>query len=119
MNVAELIEKRFGMVTRAQSNVLVNEVDIAVTRILPNNPNRLAWIIINLSGNNVFIALDMGVSAAHGILLTANGGGASMIYEEDFEATCWEVWGMSTANNQDIHALEVLIDRSTEEGGLT
>lgn len=114
MNVAELIEKRFGIVTRAQANPLVEEVDIARTRILPNNPNRLAWIIINLSPNNIFIALDMAVAASHGVLLTPSGGSATMIYEEDFEATCWEVFGIAAANNSDVFALEVVIDRSTE-----
>lgn len=114
MNVAELIQKRFGMVTRAQANPLVEECDIARTRILPNNPNRLAWIILNLSANNVFIALDKEVADTHGILLTPNGGSATMIYEEDFEATCWEVFGSASADNSDIFALEVVIDRSTE-----
>jgi len=114
MNVAELIEKRFGMVTKAQANPLVEEVMIEQTRILPNNPNRLAWIILNLSGNNVFIALDRKVSDEHGILLTPNGGSATMIYEEDFEATCWAVFGVAAADNSDIFALEVLIDRATE-----
>lgn len=116
MNVAQLIEKRFGMVTRAQANPLVDEVDIARTKVLPNNPNRLAWIILNLSGNNVFIALDMDVGDDHGILLTPNGGSASMIYEEDFEATCWEVFGVAAADNSDVFALEVVIDRSVEGG---
>jgi len=114
MNVAELIEKRFGMVTRAQRNPLVNEVDIARTRILPNNPNRLAWTIQNLSGNNVFIALDLDVADTHGILLSPNGGSATMIYEEDFEATCWEVFGVAAANNSDVFALEVVIDKSVD-----
>lgn len=114
MNVAELIEKRFGMVTRAAENPLVNECMVARTRILPNNPNRLAWIILNLSANNVYIALDIGVGADHGILLTPNGGSATMIYEEDFEATCWEVFGVAAADNSDIFALETVIDRSVE-----
>ena len=37
-----------------------------------------------------------------------------MIYEEDFEATCWEVYGVATADNSDVFALEVLIDRAVE-----
>lgn len=114
MNVAELIEKRFGMVTRAQANPLVDECMIARTRVLPNNPNRLAWIILNLSGNNVFIALDIDVADTHGILLTPNGGSATMIYEEDFEATCWEVFGVAAGDNSDIFVLEVVIDRSVD-----
>jgi len=114
MNVAELIEKRFGMVTRATRNPLVDEMMTATLRLLPNNPNRLGWMAVNLSANNIFLALDPEVSAAHGVLLTPNGGALSMIYEEDFEATCWAVYGMAAANNSDIFVIEVLIDRSTE-----
>ena len=118
MNVAELIERRFGMVTKAVSNPLVNEAQTAITRVLANNPNRLGWTILNLSANNVFVALDQGVSADHGILLAPNGGNASMRYEEDFEATCWAVWAVAAANNSDIFCLEVIIAKSTEGGVL-
>jgi len=118
MNVAELIEKRFGMITRAQTNILVNECMIDITRILPNNPNRLGWTILNLSANNVYLALDQNVGDDHGVLLSPNGGSASMIYEEDFEATCWQVFGVAAADNSDIFALEVLIQKSMGEGAV-
>lgn len=116
MNVAELIEKRFGMVTRATRNPLVNELMTATLQLLPNNPNRLGWMAVNLSANNIYLALDHGVSAAHGVLLTPNGGSLSMIYEEDFEATCWGVFGMAAADNSDIFVIEILIDRAVEGG---
>jgi len=109
MNVSELIENRFGILTRANPNPLVDEVMIARTQILSNNPNRLGWIAVNLSPQNIWLAMDMNVSAAHGILLTANGGSVSLIYEEDFEATCWEVFAVAAADNSDIFVLEVVI----------
>ncbi len=115
MNVAELIEQQFGIFTRAQSNILVRECMIAVTKIMPNNPNRLAWTVVNLSANVVYLALDHGVGADHGILLTANGGSAGMVYTEDFEATCWEVYGVAGADNSDIFCLEVLIQKAVGE----
>lgn len=115
MNVAELIEKRFGMRTRATRNPLVNEINIAVTALLPNNPSRLGWIAVNLSANNIYLALDRDVGADHGILLSPNGGSLAMIYDEDFEAACWAVFGSATVDNSDIFVIEVLIDRSIEE----
>lgn len=116
MNVAELIAKRFGIQTIATRNPLVEELNEATLQLLPNNPNRLGWMAVNLSANNIFLALDISVSAAHGILLTPNGGSLTMIYEEDFEATCWAVYGMAAADASDIFVIEVLIDREVKEG---
>lgn len=109
MNVADLIQKRFGILTRANPNPLVEEVMIARTQLLRNNPNRLAWIAVNLSPQNIWLALDMEVGEDHGILLTPNGGSVSFIYEEDFEACCWEVFAVAGADNSDIFILEILI----------
>lgn len=117
MNVSELIEKRYGIKTRTQANPLVVAVQTAITKILPNNPNRLGWMAINLSGENIFLAFDVGVTQIRGILLTPNGGSMSSLYEEDFEATCWNVYGVSTAGPSEIFVVEVLIDRSVEGGG--
>lgn len=116
MNVAKLIEKRYGILTRATRNPLVEELNEATLQLLPNNPNRLGWMAVNLSANNIFLALDIGVSAEHGILLTPNGGSFTMFYEEDFEATCWAVYGMAGADASDIFVIEVLIDREIGEG---
>lgn len=116
MNVAKLIEREFGIVTRATRNPETEVLNEATLQLLPNNPNRLGWMAINLSDNNIFLALDIGVSATHGVLLTPNGGSMTMIYQEDFEATCWAVYGTAAADASDIFVIEVLIDREVEGG---
>ena len=109
MNVSDLIQGKYGVLTRARTNPLIEELTTAVRMILPNNPNRLSWVICNLSVTNCFIAWDRGVGADHGIILAANGGTATMCMEEDFEATCWEVFGISLGVNQDLFTLSVEI----------
>ena len=116
MNVAELIEKRFGIRTRTEPHSFT-DLDTAVhTKILPNNPNRLGWMAVNLGAVNIFLAFDVAVSLTRGILLTPNGGNMTSIYEEDFEATCWNVYGMAEGDDGNLFVVEILIDRSTEEG---
>lgn len=116
MNVAELIEKRYGIKTRTAANPLVAVVQTARTKILPNNPNRLGWMAVNLSGESLFLAFDIDVTTTRGILLTPNGGSVGLIYEEDFEATCWEVFAVSAAGPSEIFIVEILIDRAVEGG---
>ena len=114
MNVAELIEKRYGIKTRTQSNSFTNLDTEVHTKILPNNPNRLGWMAINLGAVNIFLAFDVGVSLTRGILLTPNGGSMTSLYEEDFEATCWNVYGMAEGDDGNLFIVEILIDRSVE-----
>jgi len=118
MNVAELIEKRFGIKTRTQAVSFTNLDTSVHTKILPNNPNRLGWMAINLGAVNIFLAFDVSVSLTRGILLTPNGGSMTSIYQEDFEATCWNVYAMAAGDDGNLFIVEILIDRSIEEGGV-
>lgn len=111
MNVAKLIERQFGIVTRVNQNPDAISIGTDVEQIMPNNPNRLGYTVVNLSANSVYIAYDRGVGATHGILLTANGGSVSSIFQEDFEACCWSVFAVASGAASDIYVLEVLIDR--------
>lgn len=116
MNVAELIQKKYGILTRANQNPLRTALTTGVLMLLPNNPNRLAWVVCNLSDTNCYIAWDRDISAQHGILLTANGGVATMTMDEDFEATTWELFGLSDGVDKDIFSLSIEIVGPLGEG---
>ena len=117
MNVSEILEKKFGVLSGAKENPIVDEVTTTVVMVLGNNPNRLAYTIVNLSDTDCFMAFDTNVSSTHGILLTANGGSMSLRIEEDFELTCWAVYGISTAANKDIYVIETEIVGPLPERG--
>lgn len=109
MNVADLIQQKYGVFTRARQNPLITELTDSVRTILPNNPNRLAWNICNLSDTTCYLAWDRNISEEHGILLSPNGGVASMIMDEDFEGVCWEVFGLSDGVDKDIFSVSIEI----------
>jgi len=94
MTTKELIDKKFGIRTDVVVNPLVSSVGTSVTRLLGNNPNRVAWRIVNLSSNNLYILNDEEVSSSRGIMLYPNGGTASMVWDKDFNTVCWEVYGV-------------------------
>ena len=109
MNLSELLDQQFKVKTRTEINQQgVTNVGTSVKKLLGNNPNRLAWIIINLSVNTLYIALTNDPSSSKGILVGANGGTASMLWNEDFEATGYEIWGLGSSTNTYVYIIEVV-----------
>lgn len=109
MTLGELLDKQFGVKTRTVMDSLgVVNIGTSVKKILDNNPNRLAWIICNLSSNTLYIALTNDPSSSKGILVGANGGIVSMLWNEDFESTGWEIFGLGSSTNTYIYSIEVL-----------
>lgn len=106
-SLADLIQNRFGAKTDYRINPMVEEVDIAVTQIFNNNPKRFGLVVVNMSGNTVYLAPDAQVSAARGFLLVPNGGSIHFNWIEDFQLCMLPYYGMSTGDNSDIFSLEV------------
>jgi hypothetical protein len=109
MKLSDLLKERFKVETRTNINPLVSSVGATATRVLPENPNRVAWIVINLSVNTVYLGLKNDVSASKGIALSGGGGLASMVFDEDFEMVGYEVYGIAPAGDSNIYVLETEI----------
>ena len=107
MGAREFTLKRFGFPTRAVENPVVAAVGTSALTVLRNNPDRVFWLVVNLSTNVVYVALSEEVSATHGIRLDANGGWVSMSVEEDGEAVGYEVYALATGADSDIYVLEM------------
>lgn len=108
-NTGDLIDERFGIKTSSRVNPLLTELGVAVTRILPGNPRRLAFLFINMGANISYIAPEGNVSATRGILLTAGGGSYAAVYTEDFELVTKEWYGLSAGANNAVYCVEVVM----------
>ncbi len=78
------------------------------TRILANNPNRLAWSVINEGTVDARISTDANMTSASGWLLMGNGGVISMAEFDDGETVGYELFGASGAGNPTVRVREVL-----------
>lgn len=107
--LADLLLERFKVRTRAVENPkdLTAASDTAQL-VLGNNPNRLAFIIVNLGDTPAYVALTNEVAAAtRGIRLDANGGSFGCIWDEDFQMTAWAWWIIAEVGETPaIYALE-------------
>lgn len=113
MPLADLLQERFGVKTRPRRDPLgVSPIGVASVVILANNPNRLGFVIVNLSANVVYLdltnAVNAGAGTEVGLRLDANGGHVSMIWDEDFQMVAWAWWAVATGANTRLAILEVI-----------
>ncbi len=104
-----MLEALFGITSFPRENPLVDEIGVAAVRFLANNPQRVSFQIVNLSANALYIATTNEVAATRGIMLGANGGIASLIWDRDFELVSHEWWGLAAGANSAVYVLENII----------
>lgn len=107
-NLADLVEGRLGVKTEFALNRSGTSIGISAVQVLRNDPRRLAATIVNLGVAALFVAPTRAVSATNGIRLAPSGGSLTLIWDEDFDATGIEWFGLADAAANAVHTLEVL-----------
>jgi hypothetical protein len=102
------IERELGADTEPRINPDTGSVGTTVVRVLPNNPNRFAFVVINLGAAAVYIRPDNSVSATGGIRLAPAGGSFSANWRDDFHLVGWDWYAIADAAAQDVFVLEVV-----------
>lgn len=105
--VDEYIKKVFGVKVSNRKDGLVAVVGTDPVRVFRKNPNRIMWMIINLSVNTVYQEWCGDVSDENGVLLDPSGGIVSSLVSEDLHLTGDEVWIVADAATSAIKAFEV------------
>lgn len=104
----KVLQDRFGINTHSNENPVVAAFGVAAVIFLRNNPDRLAWTLVNLSANPAYVGLTNLVAATNGIYVPANGGALTMNWQEDFQMTGWAWWGITPAGASNIFVIEVV-----------
>lgn len=106
--LADLLLEKFASQTREEESPLgAAAIAVAAPFLLPR-PDRLAWVFVNLSVNNIYLGLTAGVTANNGILVQPNGGVVSMFYGEDFTLVGRQWWMIAPAGASFIYVLEII-----------
>jgi len=105
----DVLIKLFATKTRAVENpVVANTGGATAVLLLRNNPDRLAFTVVNLSVNAMYLGLTDQVSAINGIYIAPSGGSVTMTYQDDFQMTGWAWWIISPAGASALFSLEVV-----------
>lgn len=104
----QLIQDEFGIKVYVQTNVLVTQIETAITKVIPNNPNRLGFIFMNLGATSIYLAPHTDPSATNGIFLGASGGTLTLKWDEDFDLVGYSWYGIAIAVASECYSLEVI-----------
>lgn len=106
--LSELIERRFGVSTRTESDPVTRTVGTTSELIARANPDRLSLTIINLDSDDLWVLFDQLVSTTRGVFVPALGGSVSVSPEEDFETVGYAWYGISDVASTNITVIEVI-----------
>ena len=97
----DLIQAEFETQTRANRNPVISSVGTTALEFLRNNPNRIAFVLINLSTNDMWILDDSNPSSSNGIRIAPNGGSARATYKTDYHmiGASWSVVAGGSSSN--------------------
>lgn len=107
----ELVEDRFRAPVNPVLNRSSSSVDATAARIMISDADRLGFLVVNLSVNDVYILTDAGVTTTRGIKIGPNGGSISTVWFEDFELVAWEWFGVAPIGASSILVVEYLAGR--------
>lgn len=107
----DILIDKFKTETRSVINPVVAAFGAAAVVFLRNNPDRLGFVIFNLSVNPEYISPLQTVGAGAGIPMLIQGDGVAFIWDEDFEMVSQEWWGIAPAGASAIYVMEIIGER--------
>jgi hypothetical protein len=99
--------REFGLRTGYRESAPGLTVGTTVVELLPNNPDRVAFTVVNYGAGWVVIGFDNEISANRGIYLASGGGGVNIRWREEFELVGARVWALAQNLATPIYFLEV------------
>ena len=108
-NIIELIEERFSFPVEVRENAEISSIGTTDEIFLKRDGRRIAFVLINLGSNAVYIRPEKAASSTLGIRLAPTGGNISEVWEEDFILPSLQWHIISDGANNAIYSLEILI----------
>jgi hypothetical protein len=90
--VGELIRERFGLHVAPRVNRSLTSVGTTAARLWPNDPDRLAALLVNLSVNQLWGGWWPDVSSTKGIRVGPSGGSWELVWYDDFDLVMYEAF---------------------------
>ena len=106
----ELLANQFGLALDFEENPVVSSVGVTDLVLVKNNPRRIALVIINLSGNTLYVRPGSSpASATAGMVLVSGGGSLTMDVTSDFILPAREWHAVATGAASAVYVMGVFI----------
>ena len=110
-----LLKKQLGVTTYERISAAGVTVGVAASRVVRQNPNRVAFVFVNLSVNSIYISPIITPSATRGIRVGPSGGLLRVVWDEDFSLTGYEWNAIASAAGSEYFLIELLTAPEEEE----
>ncbi len=107
MTLQQLLIGQFG-VSGADLRESFITVGTTSTLLMPNDPNRVGFIISNLSTNTCYVGMANAVTSTTGLIL----GGAGNItskWRDDFQTVGFQRYAISPSGNSNFYVAEIIM----------
>lgn len=109
--LSDLVREKLGVPTFTNQNPEVTTVGTTAATLLRQNPNRVAFVFINLSTVDIFVRPLQTPSSTAGIRIGPSGGSLIVTWEEDFDLTGLEWLAIADAAASTVFTIEYLVQR--------
>jgi len=97
----------FGVASHINKNPIVDSIATSATKFLDSNFDRVGFVLINLSVNDIYISPDGQPATDHGIFVVANGGSVTSTLFDDYALVNEEWFGIAVGAAADIFIIEI------------
>lgn len=110
LSVADLLRDKLGTHGFPRVNPELTSVGLAAAVVFKQKPQRLAFIIVNLSVNALFAAPAIAgpPTSARGIRLNQSGGNLHLFWRDDFDLVTYEWLLIADGAASDVFSVEIL-----------
>ena len=108
-SLAMLIDEEFGAETEPRINPLRSSIGTTALQLFAQNPNRVAFHLVNLSSNTMYVGPFADVSASKGYRVGPGGGTLISRYQIDWHLTGNEWYVVATASSSSLLSVEIVI----------
>lgn len=109
-NLPTLLEREFGATIRTITDPVVSSVGTSAVEFLRQDPNRVAFLIVNLGVSDLYVGLGPDVASTKGIIIGNSGGSMSVNYKEDGDLPGRSWWILSASGTVNFHTMAVVTD---------
>lgn len=106
IQLSDLLQNLYGVKTFPQINKTVSQVGVAAIQIMSANPNRVSFLVVNLSANNLYISPLNDVASTKGIYVAPSGGSITVQWDRDFELVSMPFFAIASGAASDVFILE-------------
>lgn len=109
-NLAQLLMNEYGVKVHPSRESGTQTIGVVGSQVVPNNPNRVGLVMINLSANTIYVDINPGVTSSAGILLAPNGGAITLDWRTDFTLVSNDWYAIATlaGSSLRVYSLETL-----------